>query len=333
MGRHGGGSRSGGSRGSSSSHRSGSRSGGSSVRTSSTPFIGCYNRSYYDRRGCYHPYYTSDINFGQKSGSFGIILLVLFLVMHMSVFIFATAYGNVSGGSKIDGPKSRVGIVDTIDYLSDEEEEEILQLFFDVYSKSGMPITLFTDNLEWRDFYDSIEVYSEELYYHEGLDESSMIILFTTGDVNGEVDWEYDFYCGDDTYDCLSDDEFDTLLANFHKAMLGRGLTEALSYSWNSVIDDMASTEVNWLPMVGSLLGIGAFYSIFFVAVIGGSKRNRDAYKYFKDNPQELSMEPMHLYNKCPACGASNSEQLEKCPYCDTLLKLSGNGVEFVDPN
>ena len=55
MGRHGGGSSSGGSHGhssSSSSFHSSSSGGGRSVRTStSTPFYGCYNRSYYDRRG------------------------------------------------------------------------------------------------------------------------------------------------------------------------------------------------------------------------------------------------------------------------------------------
>ena len=56
MGRHGGGSRSGGSHRSSSSRRSGgSRSGGSGARTSSKPFAGCYNRSYYDRSADYIP--------------------------------------------------------------------------------------------------------------------------------------------------------------------------------------------------------------------------------------------------------------------------------------
>lgn len=55
MGRHGGGSRSGGSHRISSLRRSGgSRSGGSGARTSSKPFAGCYNRSYYDRSGRLH---------------------------------------------------------------------------------------------------------------------------------------------------------------------------------------------------------------------------------------------------------------------------------------
>lgn len=93
MGRHGGGSRSGGSHRSSSSRSSGgSRSGGSGVRTSSKPFAGCYNRSYYDRSGRLHTCYTSIKNFGTKSACTNIY----------SVFLRDILYCNIEWNQKAE---------------------------------------------------------------------------------------------------------------------------------------------------------------------------------------------------------------------------------------
>lgn len=332
MGRHGGGSRSGGSRSSGSRSGSGSRGGGSSVRTSKTPFRGCYNRSYYDRRGCYHRYYTSDVNFGKKSGwNAGTIFALIFITIHMLIMIGGFAAGIVNFGKKVNGDVSRIKIVDTVDVLTAEEEEKTRSLLIEVYQASGMPVTVYTDTFEWKQHYTSLEVYSEELYYQMGFDENAMIILFTTDNSTTFYDWEYDIYCGDETTACLSDDAFDKLLANFQKGMATQSLYQALEYSWNSVMGDLAKTTVNWsgLPAVIMIL---AFYGIFYFAILGSSKKSNDAYRYFKENPDKYEPTPMTLYSECPSCGASNTDQSETCSYCGTLLKIGDSNVKFVKP-
>ena len=278
MGRHGGGSRSGGG-GSSSGSSGGSRSGGSKTRTSTTPFKGCYNRSYYDRNGKYHSYYTSNRNFGAKRGwSGGILFALVFITIHMVIMVGGFSSTFIQFGEKVNGDPSRISVVDNADILTSKEEAQIKDLFEDVYDASGMPVTLYTEDFSWKEHYNNLEVLSEELYYSISFDEDAMLILFTTEEVDGFVDWEYDMYCGDDTLKCFSDAEFNTLLDNFQKGMAGQNLVKALDYSWNSVMDDIGKTNINWsgAPMI---LGMLVFYSIFYIAIFSSIKQQNTAYK------------------------------------------------------
>lgn len=334
MGRHGGGSRSGGSSRSSSSRSSGgSRGGGSGTRTSSKPFAGCYNRSYYDRFGRLHNCYTSNANFGTKSAwNFGIVFALIFITCHMLIMLGAFGSTIIDFGSKVSGNPNRIYIEDKANILTADEEQDILELLKEVYDESGMPVTVYTDNFDWKKYYNSLEVYSEELYYGIGFDEDAMIILFTADDIEGFYDWEYDMYCGDDTIKCLSDDAFDKLLENFQKGMANQNLAEALDYAWNSVMDDLARTKVNW-SMAPVIVFIALFYGVFYAAILGGTKKQNDAYRYFKKNPDKLSNVPMTLYSECPNCGAPNTMQNAVCPYCESILKISDGNVKFVKPN
>lgn len=333
MGRHGGGSRSGGSHRSSSSRSGGgSRRGGSGsrVRTSKTPFRGCYNRTYYDRRGRVHILYTDNKDFGTKSGwNVGKIIMLVFVTLHMCFMIASVIFSSISLGNKINGDSKRIMIQDNADVLTEQEETKILQLLHQVYEKSGMPVTVYTDDFSWKEHYTSLEVYSEELYYRIGIDEDAMIILFTEDDSTNFYDWEYDVYCGDDTEKCFSDAVFDDFLENFQKGMAGQKLSLALQYSWNAVMDDLAKTKVD-KSLIPALLSILVFYGIFYVAILASMKKQNDAYRYFRDNPEKFSEQPMVMHSECPNCGASNSEQAEVCPYCGTLLKISDGKATFV---
>lgn len=331
MGRHGGGSRGGGRSSGGSSSSGGSRSGGSSTRTSTKPFRGGYNRCYYDKYGKFHSYYTSDRTFGTKNGwNAGIIVVLIFITVHMLIMISGFGAGAINFGGKVDGDISRVKIVDKVDILTPSEEEEIITLFNDVYEKSGMPVTLYTDDFEWKKRYLSLETYSEELYYQMGYEEDAMIILFTTNNDVTFWDWEYDMYCGDDTIKCLSDSAFDTLLNNFQKAMSNQNLAHALDYAWNSIMDDLAKTSMNAEMIIPIIFMLG-FYSIFYITILKGVKKSNDAYKYFKENPEKLYDEKMSiLYGECPNCGAPNSEQKSVCPYCGALLTISDGERKFV---
>ncbi len=133
MGRHGGGSRGGGSRGSS----GGSRSGGSSSRVSRTPFHGCYNRSYYDRRGRYHSYYTSSRSFGTTSGwNAGTIFALVFVTIHMFIMLSGFSSDFIHFGKKVNGDADRIYIEDRANALTAEEEEKVLDLLQEVYKTS-----------------------------------------------------------------------------------------------------------------------------------------------------------------------------------------------------
>ena len=333
MGRHGGGSRSGGCSSSSSSRSSGgSRGGGSGTRTSSKPFVGCYNRSYYDRAGRLHTCYTSNEDFGTKSAwNVGIIFALIFITGHMLIMVGAFGATMFDFGGKVSGNPDRIFIEDNANVLTDNEEQDILELLKEVYDASGMPVTVYTDDFSWKSHYNSLEVYSEELYYRIGFDEDAMIILFTADNSDGFYDWKYDMYCGDDTTKCLSDATFDKLLNNFQKGMASQSLAKALDYAWNSVIDDLAKTKVTWSE-IPILVFLALFYGVFYAVLLGGTKKQNDAYRYFKQNPDKLSNKPMTLYSDCPSCGASNAMQSEVCPYCGSLLKISDANVEFVKP-
>lgn len=292
MGRHGGGSRSGGSS-SGSSRSSGSRSSGgsgrNSFRSSKTPFAGGYNRSYYGRFGRYHTYYTSDPTFGTRSGwNAGTIFALVFITIHMLLMVGGFASSFISFGGKVEGNRNRIFIEDRINLLTENEEQSLMELFDKVYERSGMPVSLYTDDFSWKDYYGSLAVYSEELYYKIGLEEDAMIILFTANKDNRFFDWEYDMYCGDDTIKCFSDAAFDDLLDNFHKSMAGEDLHDALIYSWNSVMDDLAKTDVKpeFIPIALFLL---LFYGMFYMLILGGVMRTNTAYRYFKDHPEKLT--------------------------------------------
>ncbi|MCI5744741.1 MAG: zinc ribbon domain-containing protein [Erysipelotrichaceae bacterium] len=321
MGRHGGGSSSGGSHGSSSGGSSRSSSSGSSTRTSTkAPFLGCYNRSYYDRHGRYHTYYTSDKDFGTGKGwSKGIIFALIFITIHMFLMVGAFLSSIINIGHKINGDASRIEIIDNINIMTIQEENEVMEVLEKVYEKSGMPVSVYTANYDWKNHYDSIEIYSEALYYQMGLDEDSMIIVFTCKQEESLLDFEYDMYCGDNTIKCFSDETFDKLLDNFYKSLLNSNLSNALIYSWNLVMDDLASTSINY-SRIGIIVFLLGFYSIFYVVLLQGVKNKNQAYEYFKDNPDKLDYNTMKTLAICPNCKANNTNNDEICPYCGTSL-------------
>lgn len=326
MGRHGSGSRSGGHHSSShSSHRSGSRSGGSSraVVTSSKAFKGGYNRSYYDRNGRYHTYYTSDSTLGTEPGwnASTFIALGFVVVMFLSIFL-PVLFEAITFGDRVCGNYERIAVYDEVDILTDSEEAEVLSIFDEVYAKSGMPVTLYTTDWSWKDHYDTLEIYSEELYYQMGPDEDAAIIVFTIDtDAVDFVDWQYDVYCGDDTIACFSDVAFDKFLNKFQKGMANQNLAEALDYAWHSVMNDLAVNKFNFAYLPILLIITLIFGSIIFSFISDAVKRHT-VYKFYMHNPSKLEKDPVSVYSECPNCGASNAFGKEICPYCDSSLKM-----------
>lgn len=328
MGRHCGGSRSGGHHSSShhSSHRSSSRSGSSgnrSVVTSSKAFKGGYNRSYYDRNGRYHACYTSDSTLGMEPGwnASTFIALGFVVVMFLSIFL-PILFEAITFGHRVYGNYERIAIYDEVDILSQTEKRKVIGIFDEVYVKSGMPVTLYVTDWSWKDNYDTLEIYSEELYYQMGSDEDAAIIVFTIDtDAVDFVDWQYDVYCGDDTIACFSDVAFDKFLTKFQKGMANQNLAEALDYAWHSVMNDLAVNKFNfaYLPI---LLIITLIFGSIIISFAGDAIKRHTVYKFYKHNPSKLEKNPVSVYSECPNCGASNAFEKEICPYCNSLLKM-----------
>ena len=291
MGRHGGGSSSGGSHSShsSSSHSSRSSSSSSSYRSSSRPFRGSYNRSWYDRRGGYHSYYTDNVNYGVASGASKVVRIVvaIFISLHAFGMFSQILPSAVHFGKKVDGVESRISIEDNMDLMTPTEEEKVLKLFKKVYDKSGMPITLVTDDFNYMYVSDAIEVHSEKLYYERGLDEGSMLIFFASNPQDSSI-WAYDMYCGDNTVDCMTDATFDKLIYQFQKGMYNGGLYDAIEYSIDSVYDELATTtfDKEVLFVCG---GMVIFYSLFFVGFVFSGRNKRGAERYFKEHPEAVT--------------------------------------------
>lgn len=331
MGRHGGGSRSGGG-GSRSSSRSGSGSRSSGVRTSRKPFSGSYNRTYYTRSGRCVKYYTTNKYFGVREPKFWHILIPLIpvlITMTVMVLILGTTVGH-----KVQGDINRIMIIDDLDLLSDVDEVEIVSLFKEVYSESGMPITLVIKDYSICNYYASLEYLSEELYYQISQDEDACLILFLLDTdnphPNGWYDWKYDVYCGDDTVPCFSDELFDKFLDEFQSGLATQDLNKALHIGWESVMRDMAKTSFN--PVVVIVLIPMFLHVVIIVSIVHLPRylKERTAYLYFKEHPEMLEGVRRVIKKKCPNCNASNSEGKDNCAYCGTLLTEVKGNVEYV---
>lgn len=298
MGRHGGGSSSGGVRRSSSSRSSSSRrrhrsSGGTAIKSSKKPFKGSYDRSYY-YNGRYYPYYTTDEKFGIRDGfDLGMLGSLIFLTIHMIFLVGGMCITLIHFGEKIEGSRARIQIVDTIDLLTPKEEKEIMELLDQIYDKSGMPVTIMTQNFDWKDYYYDIEDYSEDVYHEIGTDETAAVVLFTQEEVNGSVEWEYDMCFGDDTITCISDGTMKKLIYAFQESMEKKNLYHAITDSWNLVMEDLAKTKIHpvYLILIGLVL---CFYVACYIQMFSDIKKRNHAKQYFSENPQMLKSYPIN---------------------------------------
>lgn len=321
MGRHGGGSSSGGGGSSHSSHSSGgSRSSGPSYRSSVRPFAGCYDRSYVTRKGRVVHYYTENPDDGVTYNPFGSILSIFMALFFIGISV-AVILSSIHMEHKLDGSKNFICVEDTIDLLTDEEEARIIEIFEKVYEKSGMPVMLYVDDDEWKNYYNSIEVCSESLYYSLSDDEAGMLIYFSSAWSGDFWDWEYDCYCADDTIKCFSDQTFNLFLNSFQKKMAKGNLADTVEFAWNRVYNDLAKSTVDWMGVLFILpfICVGGILLFASIADIFNSKSRAD---YFKKHPEIISAPRMMVYPECPKCGAPNSEKKDVCEYCGTVLEL-----------
>jgi hypothetical protein len=168
-------------------------------------------------------------------------------------------------------------VEDTIDALTSAEEEKLMSLFQKVYDKSGMPIALYVSDSEWKEKYVDLKTYAKNLYYNVGVDENSMVIVFSKNKIGESYEWKYDMYCGSETDKCLSSVSSSKLLENLEKAMPQKNVVNALDVAWNSIMNSLAKTTFSDSILTVPMLLV--VYGAFYVVVLGNAKR-KDPYRY-----------------------------------------------------
>lgn len=310
------------------------------LKNSKKPFFRCYDRTYYDKKGIKHSFFTNDINSGKKSEwTFSLIITLITLTILTIYTIFSLTklflFLDFSGNEKIEGDISHIIIEDNAKVLNNKQEIELIDLFYEIYDKTGMPITLYTATYDWKNHYNSIENYSKELYYQIDIDENSMLILFTVdkGPGYAEIEtpiiytpqWDFYIYRGKNTTKCLSYDECYDFKYEFKNAMnrYDKDLAFSIKQAWNSIKDGIETPNIDVQNIFYILFTI-IVYILFcwIILYVANFRRNYYMYKYFKENPDKLSTKLMTVYNECPNCKASNESQAETCLFCGFLLKL-----------
>ena len=160
------------------------------LRKSIKPFYECYDRTYYDKKGEKHDFFTNDVECGTRNGwnDFAIFIFVLMLILSLPLLNIAlwptiTMISKFSGYQKIEGDISYISIEDNENILNDEQETELINLFHDVYDKTGMPIVLYTIKYDYKYKYESLNNYKKNNYQSEKiyLNKNSEDILYKVG--------------------------------------------------------------------------------------------------------------------------------------------------------
>ena len=271
------------------------------TKKSKQPFNGCYNRCYKNKRGKVVNYYTIDKTFGIRNGwTTGNTLALTFILFHMAIMISSYIFNLVQIGGKIDGDSKRIMIIDNIDILSSEEEETLLDTFYQIYEKTGMPITLYTDDFNWRSNYKDkneiidIKVYNKELYYKIDKSEKGMSILYIEEKGNKLKNAEYDFYIGMETQKCLSNKSLDKLTKTFEKSLQNMQFNKALIYALEEINLDLCKTTIN-INIIPSIFLLLPLYAISIMIILLPIRKKVAAYNYFKKYPKELDMKKIVL--------------------------------------
>lgn len=142
------------------------------LKKSIKPFYECYDRTYYDKKGEKHTFFTNDAECGTRNGwnSFAIYIFVLMLILSIPLLNIAllptiSMISNFSGYKKIEGNISHISIDDNANILNNEQETELINLFHNVYDKTGMPIILYTVKYDYKYKYESPSDYKKKNNY------------------------------------------------------------------------------------------------------------------------------------------------------------------------
>lgn len=332
----GGGSHSGGSHGG--SHSSG---GGSSTRVSSTPFEGSHAYAIYDRHGHSRLVYTNTKDYHAEVTKKDMIIHSIFGgifmlpgIIEFIVIIFVIASFFHTGVKKTEISPSMddtVYIYDTMDLVTDEEEQRLATKLEDFRDKTGIiPAVEFTTDDAWYYDYENAEAFAYNEYVCKFMDEKHLLILYSYGasnDGTGFNEFHWESMWGDDlSRTASSSDESyltDTLQRNLTVAN-GTGVADAIGTSFDTFFEHLDARGFRFeaeklFVILFLLIHGGIFFAVGFVLMRSTQKKYKESQES-GETTYKITGEPVILV--CEYCGTNYYKgTIGNCPNCGAPLQ------------
>lgn len=262
---------------------------------SSKPLAGYFDRSYYTKSGRFVPCYARDIDFGVKPSSLAVDLIsLLVVIVLLGMFGYVFLQDAVMFGSRIDGNSKNILINDEANILSEQEEQELLGVFEEVYAISGMPVCLVTTDTIWNRWYASLDDCAAHHYSLNVRGNDALLILISLSETKGEAGWVATLKRNAERVKtCFGPSAYRKFAAALDEGLGSGSLTYAITYAFEEVKSDFNKPQLlnlNALVAVAVTLVVGVTFPAYSLIVV---IKKRQAYNYFKEYPNELENSPI----------------------------------------
>lgn len=339
----GGGSHSGGGHHGGGSHHSssGSSSSRNNVRVSNTPFHGCHTYAVYGKNGSSRLVYSDSSNYHAETtkkdviptiifGSIfalpGVVELIIMIVMLVISVHFGLRVTNVP-----DSVDNNVYIYDEYDYVTAEEEAELIATLEDFRDKTGIiPAVEFTND-DWIYEYVDMESFAYNEYVCKFYDEYHLLIVYSVGPDDEEYDF-HEFYWESMWGDALgktarsSDEDYlaDRIQANVTRAN-GTGVAKAIADSFDEFYQKLSApglrfdAEKLFIALFLFVHG-GIFFGVGIGIIIASVKKLKKSNE-LGETTYKINGEP--VVKKCAYCGTAYYQgTVGNCPNCGAPLDI-----------
>lgn len=314
----GGGSHSSGSHSGGGSSSSSSSSGGSSIRyhTSSTYFPGARRYVRY-KKGQPEYIYSDDIHLNEKPSPLRFLLLIIyvpFIIAVISMFL-----GSINIPHQItEKYPNPVTIEDNLDVFN--ENTALADALYQFYKTTGIPVTIITENNDWMEHYDALDVYAYDLYVDRYIDEDHWVIVYTTDFDETFEDWHFEGMQGYNTDSILTTSVTDKFNVNLTRYLMNSGYSkaEAFTQAFKDITPGIMTVAIN-KSQLGFALVFCVFVTVHMTMMIRGLSNRK--YKNYVKCPDDNIADPHEREARCEYCGGIYYiGTVTSCPHCGAPL-------------
>lgn len=255
--------------------------GGSSVRVSSQPFSGSHTYVVYDKSGSSRLVYTNTRNYHAEvtKGSCisSVILFALFFALPGVIALIIGLVSAISsfhiGLSKTKYPSTlddTVYIFDNFDYISDSEEQALIDSLTEFRDNTGViPAVEFTNDSYWQSNYTDMENFAYNEYVNAFADEYHLLIVYSYGyeDSNtGFNEFHWHTMWGDDLGKTIRTKDENFLANELQKEFSianGKDVPQAVINSMDSLYTHLTGTLIHFDEKLATGLST-SFWGLIF---------------------------------------------------------------------